>query len=89
MWYLAYRFGTHRVTMTLREYLRAHDLTVTEFAGRLSVSRVAVSRYLSGQRMPRRAVLQEISAATGGAVLLTDFVGLISHNCRQRCWGNE
>lgn len=59
--------------MTLSEYLRQHDLTAASFAERIGVATMTVCRYAKGQRIPRRAIMARIVAATGGAVGPQDF----------------
>lgn len=60
--------------MTLDQFLSSKRLTRTAFAKEVGVSRVALQRYLAGERFPRRGVLQAITAATGGLVTANDFV---------------
>jgi len=60
--------------MKLRAWLNQQRLTTAEFAKRIDVGQAAVSRYCLDQRMPRRAVMQRIVAATGGAVTPNDFL---------------
>ena len=60
--------------MTLREYLSDKSITVRDFAERLGVSPVTVSRWLNGQRRPEWSLLAKIEAETGGAVTAKDFV---------------
>jgi transcriptional regulator with XRE-family HTH domain len=60
--------------MTLDQYLSSKSLTRTAFAKEVGVSRVALQRYLAGERFPRQAVLRAITTATGGLVTANDFV---------------
>lgn len=53
--------------MNLREYLTENNIKVGDFAKRIGVDRVSVSRYLAGSR-PTPAVIEKIDAETGGAV---------------------
>lgn len=61
--------------MQLSEWLKLRNITAAEFAGRIGVSPMAVSRYLSGQRRPDwDIVLPKIVKETGGAVTANDFL---------------
>lgn len=59
--------------MTLRDYIAAHNLTATAIAIAIGVRPQTVSRYLSGDRFPTRRTIQQIAAATGGAVAPADW----------------
>lgn len=59
--------------MRLREYLLAREISMTVFAERIGVSPQAVHRYLNGERLPRREVMERIKAETRGAVQPNDF----------------
>ncbi len=61
--------------MQLATYLAEQKITTAEFAGKVGVTQAAVSRYANGQRIPRRAVLDRISAETAGRVTANDFFG--------------
>ena len=61
--------------MTLAEYLQQHDLTATSFAEQIGVAIGSVSRYASGDRTPRPAIMRRIIKVTGGAVGPQDFLG--------------
>ncbi|MFK5600220.1 XRE family transcriptional regulator [Methylobacterium sp. HMF5984] len=62
--------------MQLDPYLREKKLTDESFAALLGpdVSTWAVRKWRYGQRVPRLAMQQRISAATEGAVTANDFV---------------
>jgi predicted transcriptional regulator len=60
--------------MTLADYLAMKKISQAEFAQSIGVSQVAVSRYASGQRMPRRNWLLKIRDVTGGLVTGNDFL---------------
>lgn len=65
--------------MTLNDWLSARaEITNSEFAERIGVSRQALWRYRSGERMPERAVMQKIMEETGGAVTPNDFFASIA-----------
>jgi predicted transcriptional regulator len=60
--------------MRLHDYLRERRETATDFARRIGTTQAAVTRYLSGDRVPRPKILQRITLETGGAVTANDFV---------------
>lgn len=62
--------------MQLDAYLRENKLTDESFAALLGadVSTWGVRKWRYGQRVPRLAMQQRISAATNGAVTANDFV---------------
>ena len=60
--------------MTLREYLDWKGLSPEAFGQQINVSRVAVVRYLNGERRPRWDKLPEIVKATGGLVTADSFL---------------
>lgn len=60
--------------MKLRDYLRENQITDASFAAKVGVSPFAVRKWKYGERMPRRAHLRLIRAATAGAVLANDFM---------------
>lgn len=64
--------------MDLRQYLDESGLSATEFAGRIGVTPMAVSRYLGRERVPRAGVLARIIAETNGKVTANDFFDLPS-----------
>lgn len=59
--------------MKLRDYLAATATSHAAFATRIGVSQAAVSRYVSGARIPGPAQMARIAAATAGAVTANDF----------------
>jgi len=59
--------------MQLRQYLATRNIPIPAFAASIGVSVQAVHRYLSGERTPRRAVMERIQAATDGEVQPNDF----------------
>lgn len=70
--------------MQLKDYLLLIGATERAFAEAIGVSQQAVSRYVSGARTPRPAVMVKIHAVTGGRVAPSDFfspaVNLSSHS---------
>ena len=62
--------------MKLSDYLEAEGISQGEFATKAGVSHTAVSRALSGDRLPGRNVMERIFRATGGRVTPNDFFNL-------------
>ena len=60
--------------MKLGEYLRREAITQEAFAAMIGVAQNAVSKWVHGHRMPRRAVLERITEITNGSVTPNDFV---------------
>ncbi len=60
--------------MKLSDWLAAENLTAAEFGRRIGRTRAAVSNWLAGSRMPRRAELELIRQETAGAVTANDFM---------------
>jgi predicted transcriptional regulator len=60
-------------SMTLAEYLKVAKLTRAAFAAQIGATQVAVSRYITGRRIPHPNVMVRIKQATGGAVTADDF----------------
>ena len=61
--------------MKLRDYLKHEEMTAAEFARRVGASEHGVTKWLYGQRMPRRDMLAKIEEKTDGKVTANDFVG--------------
>lgn len=59
--------------MTLEAWLSKTKTTDAAFAEKISVSRQALWRYKSGERIPRPKILERIQLATGGKVKPADF----------------
>ena len=59
--------------MRLNQYLDDHDLTYAAFGQLVGVSTQAIARYATGERIPRRAVMQRIACVTKGLVQPNDF----------------
>lgn len=60
--------GEQRPCNQLGEYLSANSITVARFGAMIGVEGASVARYATGQRIPRRAIMQRIMAVTNGAV---------------------
>lgn len=61
--------------MTLREYLTDAQISQSQFARSIGVSRQSVVRYLGG-RIPDAKVIEAIALATGCRVTANDFHGI-------------
>lgn len=61
-----------RGLMTLQEYLIEHGMTAKEFAKKCGVSYTTIKMVRRGQLVKLYAVAKMISAATGGAVEVSD-----------------
>ncbi len=59
--------------MTLKDFMKQHNFTVSSFAQRLGVPRTTVYRYLAGIRRPTREILERIQFITRGEVKAGDF----------------
>ena len=59
--------------MTLDEWKKRSNLSDTEIAAAIGVSRLSVFRYRQGEMMPRKKVMLKIVEMTGGKVLPSDF----------------
>lgn len=59
--------------MQLRQYLDKHDTDVAVFAAKIGVTAQTVYRYLTGDRLPHRDVMERICRATKGAVQPNDW----------------
>lgn len=59
--------------MNLDLYLRTTGTRPTDFAADIGTTVQALHRYRTGQRLPKREVMQEITRATNGAVTANDF----------------
>ena len=68
--------------MDLIQYIKSTHTTQTEMARRLGVSKAAMSRYISGRRVPSREVIQKIYDATDGIVCPAVF--FLTPSQRQR-----
>jgi transcriptional regulator with XRE-family HTH domain len=59
--------------MKLNNYLHEQDISSAAFGEAVGVTQVTIGRYMKGQRIPTRDVMQKIIAATGGEVTPNDF----------------
>lgn len=61
--------------MQITDWLTKNDISDADFAARVGVSRQALWRYKTGDRIPRRPILERIQSETGGQVQPADFFG--------------
>ena len=59
--------------MILKEYLKFCGVTNKDFAKRIGITPVSLSRYISGERLPEKEIILKISSLTDGAVNPDDF----------------
>jgi len=59
--------------MQLRQYFAERGVTVADFADAIGVSVQTVYRYVHGERLPRRQIMDRIVYETGGEVRPDDF----------------
>ena len=61
--------------MTLRDYLKKHNISVAEFATTLGVAYENVFRWCDGSRKPRLKTMLKIVEITRGEVTIESFLG--------------
>ena len=59
--------------MNLKEYLKIFKISNLDFSKSLGISNVSLSRYISGDRLPERKILEKIFQVTDGLVDANDF----------------
>ena len=59
--------------MKLRSFLKFNGISNKEFSGKLGISNVSLSRYISGDRFPNTKILHKIYRLTDGLVDANDF----------------
>jgi transcriptional regulator with XRE-family HTH domain len=64
---------TYQVHMRLQDYLADTGVTRAEFARRIGVKHITVTRYVSEGRVPEPSVMEKIIEATEGKVTANDF----------------
>lgn len=64
--------------MQITDWLTKNDISDAAFAERIAVSRQALWRYKSGERIPRPNIMKRIQQETGGQVQPADFFGSAS-----------
>lgn len=60
--------------MKLIDHLKAHNLTVAEFASKIGEAENTVRKIVYGQRQPSLPLAVKITAATNGAVGSSDLL---------------
>ena len=59
--------------MNLKEYLKLFKISNLNFSKSLGISNVSLSRYISGDRLPEKKILEKIFEITDGLVDANDF----------------
>jgi len=59
--------------MKLQDFIRSKDMTDQQFANYIGVTRVAVTMYRNGDRIPKKEIMQNIRDFTKGKVQPNDF----------------
>ncbi len=59
--------------MKLKSYLKLFNISNVDFSKVIGVSNVSLSRYISGERLPERRILNKIFESTNGLVDANDF----------------
>ena len=62
--------------MQLNDFLTKRSISMARFADMVGTTTATISRIADGTVMPRRALMQRIFEATGGAVTPNDLVRL-------------
>ena len=62
--------------MKITDWLTTNKISDAEFASRIGVSRQALWRYKSGERIPKRDIIERILRETGGEVRPADFFSI-------------
>ena len=61
------------MSKTLAEWLEANDENVPGFSRKIRVSKMTVYRYVNGESIPQRRIMQRILRATKGEVSPASF----------------
>ena len=61
--------------MKLKIWIISHNMTMTEFAKKIDVSRTYLSDVTRGTRKPSRRLAKDIEQATNGEVTVKDLLG--------------
>lgn len=64
------------LNMKLREWLKENKMTLDDFAKKIGVTHVHVSRWQNGRYFPHNKNFRKIHKATGGQVCPNDFYGV-------------
>lgn len=60
--------------MKLKEYFEQHDISRAAFAAEVKTTEASLSRYINGQRSPRRPLRKRIVAATKNKVTEVELI---------------
>ena len=59
--------------MKLKSYLKLFKISNIDFSKEIGISNVSLSRYISGERLPEKKILNKIFKLTDGLVDANDF----------------
>ena len=59
--------------MKLKSYLKLFEISNIDFSKKIGISSVSLSRYISGERLPEKKILNKIFKLTDGLVDANDF----------------
>ena len=59
--------------MNLKTYLKLFKISNIDFSKKIGISSVSLSRYISGERLPEKKILNKIFKLTEGLVDANDF----------------
>ena len=59
--------------MKLKSYLKLFKISNIDFSKEIGISSVSLSRYISGERLPEKKILNKIFKLTDGLVDANDF----------------
>ena len=59
--------------MKLKTYLKLFKISNLDFSKKIGISSVSLSRYISGERIPEKSILNKIFKLTDGLVDANDF----------------
>ena len=59
--------------MKLKSYLRLFKISNIDFSEKIGISSVSLSRYINGERLPEKSILNKIFKLTDGLVDANDF----------------
>ena len=62
--------------MTLKDWLAANEVSVSQFAARIKRTPETVRRYAAGERIPDKDTMPIIAEETNGDVTANDFFGI-------------
>ncbi|MAM57146.1 MAG: transcriptional regulator [Salinicola sp.] len=62
--------------MTLKDWLAAKEVSVSQFAARINRTPETVRRYAAGERIPDKETMPLIAEQTSGDVTANDFFGI-------------